>query len=332
MLKCFRGFIEHTFFYTPAKASVVESNTLCVLSAKVCCETWSKVGGLYVIRVLWDWASTSRSAYHTLKNKKPLGIYDTLHSVSTKKSSTMARPLIPSTCFPSKLSRGNFCGMIFFPPKLHVHVLSRCKFGGMIILPAKIISNHFPSKTSRCYYWGKDTASLFWHWPWCMYEMRCTWFLPEKITGFQILQIGILIWWVFNSRILKKKIKPEYPKSETESKFCFHWGSQKLEPTIRICNLVVQFLPCPGPYLRQWVAHTRIGWHQLILIIGTPLLPWTSAPTGICPAQAHVIIKSGCHPLLSNLTCSTPFTFIVPREPSYILCSPLPHTQCFIRR
>jgi hypothetical protein len=45
---------------------------------------------------------------------------------------------ITSTCLPSKTDSCNFCGMVIFPPKLHLLVLRRCKFGGMIISPAKI--------------------------------------------------------------------------------------------------------------------------------------------------------------------------------------------------
>jgi hypothetical protein len=33
-----------------------------------------------------------------------------------------------------------------------------------------------------------------------------------------------------------KKFWPEYPESETESEFCFRWGSQKSEPKIGIPN------------------------------------------------------------------------------------------------
>ncbi len=51
-------------------AFTVEINTFCILPANVCCEKWSNVGGLQVIRVLWDWASTSRSTYPTSKNKR----------------------------------------------------------------------------------------------------------------------------------------------------------------------------------------------------------------------------------------------------------------------
>ncbi len=40
-----------------------------------------------------------------------------------------------------------------------------------------------------------------------------------------------------------KKFWPEYPESETESKFCFQWGSQKLEPKIGIPNLACRELP-----------------------------------------------------------------------------------------
>ncbi len=83
--KSFGGCIEHIFFHAPTKAFTVEINTVCILSAKVYCETCSKVGGLHVICELWDWVSTSGSTYCTLKNKKPHEIYDTLHSVSKNK-------------------------------------------------------------------------------------------------------------------------------------------------------------------------------------------------------------------------------------------------------
>ncbi len=43
----------------------------------------------------------------------------------------------------------------------------------------------------------------------------------------------------FSTAEFKKKTgrNPEYPESKTESEFCFRWGSQKLEPKIRIPNL-----------------------------------------------------------------------------------------------
>jgi hypothetical protein len=59
--KCFRGCTEHTVFPAPTEAFAMEINNFCILPANVCCETWSKVGGLHMICVLWDWASTSRS-------------------------------------------------------------------------------------------------------------------------------------------------------------------------------------------------------------------------------------------------------------------------------
>jgi hypothetical protein len=52
---------------------------------------------------------------------------------------------ITFTHFRSKKSRCNFGGMIIFPPKLDLLVLSRYKFGGMIILPAKITLDWFSS-------------------------------------------------------------------------------------------------------------------------------------------------------------------------------------------
>ncbi len=60
---------------------------------------------------------------------------------------------------------------------------------------------------------------------------------------FQILQIGIPIWWVFNSWILKKGFRPEYLESEMESEFRFWLGSQKLEPKIGIPNLGDVYAP-----------------------------------------------------------------------------------------
>ncbi len=54
MVKQFGGCMEHPFLHTPTKLFTVEINTFCILPAKVCCETWSKVGGLHMICVLWD--------------------------------------------------------------------------------------------------------------------------------------------------------------------------------------------------------------------------------------------------------------------------------------
>ncbi len=87
------GLHRTLIFHAPTKAFLVEINTFCILPAKVCCETWSKVGDLHVICVLllWDWANISWSTYHTLKNKNPCKIYDTLHRASKKKSSTTVR-------------------------------------------------------------------------------------------------------------------------------------------------------------------------------------------------------------------------------------------------
>ncbi len=165
MVKRFGGCIDPTFSHAPTKLFIMEINTFCILPANVCCVTWSKVGNLHVICVLWDWASTFRSTYRTSKNKKPHVIFDTLHSVSNKikhYSKTLELHLL---VFQVNWVEVILAAWLFCPPKYHLLFLSRCKFGGMIILPTKITSNCFPSKTSRLYLEGKKIASFFWRWP-----------------------------------------------------------------------------------------------------------------------------------------------------------------------
>ncbi len=54
------GGLHRTHILPCSHQSVYSGNHyFCILPAKVCCETWGKVGGLHMIRVLWDWASIS---------------------------------------------------------------------------------------------------------------------------------------------------------------------------------------------------------------------------------------------------------------------------------
>jgi hypothetical protein len=76
---------------------------------------------------------------------------------------------------------------------------------------------------------GKDIATVFW------YKMRCTEFLPLFFFGIPNFGIGILIRQILQWQN-KKRIRPESPESKTELEFHFRWGSQKLEPKIRILN------------------------------------------------------------------------------------------------
>ncbi len=127
---------------------------------------------------------------------------------------------------------------LFCLPKLHLLILSRCKFGGIIILSAKITCTCFPSKASRSYFSGKRYCECFLTFTliYVQYEM---YFVPtwknNRIPNFANQNSNMMSFQHWNSQ---KKIIPEYPESETESKFCSWWGSQKSELKIGISNLV----------------------------------------------------------------------------------------------
>ncbi len=81
----------------------------------------------------------------------------------------------------------------------------------MIISPAKITSSGFSSKMNRCYFGKKRYWECF-----LMLTLVYVWneifLVPTwKITEFRILQIGIPIWWVFNSGILLKSSDRNIP-------------------------------------------------------------------------------------------------------------------------
>ncbi len=85
-------------------------------------------------------------------------------------------------------------------PKLYLLFLIWCKSWRDDYFDAKFTSTCFSSKTSRFYLVAKDIATIFWRWPWYMYEMRCT----HEILGlhFFVIQWCIGRWnlsiWQYN--------------------------------------------------------------------------------------------------------------------------------------
>jgi hypothetical protein len=87
------GYIEHTFFHAPTKATTVEINTICILPAKICRETWSKGGGFACDLCVVGLSKHLLEYLPYFKEQKYHVESMILYTVSQeKKSSTMIRP------------------------------------------------------------------------------------------------------------------------------------------------------------------------------------------------------------------------------------------------
>jgi hypothetical protein len=92
MVKHFWGRIEHAFFHSLAEALIVEINTFVFCLQKSGVKHQAKLGVCTWFVCCGIERAPPGAPTMLWRTNKPCGTYDTLHTISKRKSSTMVRP------------------------------------------------------------------------------------------------------------------------------------------------------------------------------------------------------------------------------------------------
>ncbi len=117
--------------------------------------------------------------------------------------------------------------IIFSPQKSHLLKLSRCWLGTKIAFAGDYTYVQMIRHRKACrltyHDWPLCKNEVYWIPTFFFFRNSKFWNRNSNFSTFQ-------------QRNLRKFFGPESLESKTESKFCFQWGSQKLEPKIWIPN------------------------------------------------------------------------------------------------